>query len=119
MKMVNKVAVRSFIVLSIFSVLSLPVRAVEFLSFLPPNPTGDSDLITFVNRVISLAIGMAGLIAVVFLVYNGILYIISGGDESKVEKATKGITYAVIGLIICFVSVLVKFVLGNIIQAQI
>ncbi len=91
------------------------VNAIEII--LPDNPTPDATLIDFVYRIINLAIGLAGLIAVVFLVYNGILYILSAGEESKVEKATKGITYAIIGLVICFVSVLiVNFILTNVIQ---
>ncbi len=87
---------------------------------LPPSPTPDKDLLDFVYRVINLSIGLAGLVAVVFLIYNGIRYILSAGDEGKVEKATKGITYAIIGLVICFVSVLiVNFILNNVIQATI
>ena len=84
---------------------------------LPENLTQDSDLIAFIHRVINLAIGLAGLIAVVLLVYNGIQYILSSGDEAKVDKATKGIIYAIVGLVICFLSVLiVNFIINNVIK---
>lgn len=72
----------------------------------PVQPVG-GDLLTWVRNVINLAIGLSALVAVGFLVYSGIQYIMSNGDESKVEKATKGIIYSVIGLVICFISVLI------------
>ena len=77
------------------------------LEFLPNPATADKDLVAFVQRVINLTIGLAGLVAVGFLIYNGIRYIISGGDEAKVDAATKGIIYAILGLIICFIAVLI------------
>lgn len=70
------------------------------------------DLLAFVTDSLNLIIGLAALIAVGFLIYSGVQYILAAGDEGKVEKATKGIVYAIVGLIICFISVLiVNFVL--------
>ena len=43
------------------------------------------------------------------------MYITAAGDEEKVRKAGKSITYAVVGLVICVISViLVEFVLKKI-----
>ena len=43
------------------------------------------------------------------------MYITSAGDESKVEKASKSLTYAIVGLVICIISViLVQFVLAKV-----
>jgi hypothetical protein len=43
------------------------------------------------------------------------MYITAGGDETKVEKATKSLTYAIVGLVICVISViLVQFVLKSV-----
>ena len=84
--------------------------------FLPDDPTSKGNLIDFIRDGINLAIGLAGLVAVGFLVYSGVQYIVAAGDEGKVEKATKGITYSVVGLIISFISVLiVNFVLERVI----
>jgi hypothetical protein len=86
---------------------------------LPPPRTGETNLITFAQDSLNLVIGLAALVAVAFLVYSGFQYIIAQGDEGKVEKATKGITYAIVGLVICFISVLiVNFVLNNVLQAS-
>lgn len=71
----------------------------------------------WVSSVINLAIGLAALICVVVLIGSGYMYITAGGDEAKVEKATKSLTYAIVGLVICFISViLVQFVLKNVLK---
>lgn len=73
------------------------------------------DLTTWIGGVINLAIGLAALVSVIVLIASGYLYITAAGDESKVEKATKSLTYAIVGLVICFIAViLVQFVLTNV-----
>ena len=104
--------------LSVLSVVSqlftLPVLAAPSVD-IGASQVGGGDLLGFVKGTLNLAITLAGLIAVAYLVYSGITYIVAAGDESKIEKATKGITYAVIGLIICFISVLiVNFILEQV-----
>ncbi len=68
----------------------------------------------FVVKILNWLIGFAALICVVMLVFAGYMYMTAGGDESKVSKARKSLTNALIGLVICFVAVmLVNFVLKN------
>lgn len=43
---------------------------------------------------------VAGLVAVVFIVKGGIEYVISRGDPSKIQKATRAVIYAIVGLVI-------------------
>ncbi len=75
---------------------------------------GDEGLLPFIKRLLNLALLLMSIVAVVYLVYSGFMYVTSGGDESKVEKATKGITYAIIGLIVAFASyMVVSFVVGR------
>lgn len=77
-------------------------------------PQGEN-LITFIVNLINWIVGAVALIAVVMLIWNGVQYITAGGDEGKVEKATKGITNAIIGLVICFIAVLiVRFVIDRV-----
>ncbi|KKR06451.1 MAG: hypothetical protein UT34_C0001G0492 [candidate division WS6 bacterium GW2011_GWF2_39_15] len=76
-----------------------------------------NDLIGFIKNALNLAIALAALIAVGVLVYSGVQYIVASGDDGKIEKATKGITYAIVGLVLCFVSVLVvNFVLSQLLK---
>ena len=82
------------------------------------NPGGPSDLAEWIPQVLNLAIGLAALVCVAVLIGSGYMYITAAGDETKVEKATKSLTYAIIGLVICFISViLVQFVLRNVLGA--
>ena len=60
-------------------------------------------------------IGLAGVVAAAVLIFSAYLYITAGGDEGKIQKATKGITYAVVGLIVAAIAFLiVNFVIDNI-----
>jgi heme/copper-type cytochrome/quinol oxidase subunit 2 len=65
------------------------------------------DLVTFAQNAINWAVGLIALIAVVILIISGVKYITSNGDEKKVEEAQKGIVNAIIGLVICFLAVLI------------
>lgn len=68
----------------------------------------------FENLLLSI-IGLAGLVAVAVLIFNAFLYITASGDEGKIQKATKGITYAVVGLVVAAIAFLiVNFVIQNI-----
>jgi hypothetical protein len=79
--------------------------------------TGDATLEVMIFRLINWAIGIAAVLSVVVLVAAGYMYITAAGDEGKVEKATKTLTFAIIGLVICFVSVLlVQFVLRQVLN---
>lgn len=50
--------------------------------------------------VFNWAYTVAGTVAVIFIIKGGIEYVISRGDSGKVQKATREIIYAVVGLII-------------------
>lgn len=52
------------------------------------------------NTVIDTLTLIAGILAIVYLVYMGILYITAGGDDEKAGLAKKGIINAVIGIIV-------------------
>jgi hypothetical protein len=69
------------------------------------------DFETWIGNLVNLMIGLAALICVIVLIASGYTYITAAGDETKIEKATKSLTYAIVGLVICFISViLVQFV---------
>lgn len=84
------------------------------------NNTGYGTLGEFVNATLNLAISIAAVIAVVFLVWAGFQYILSRGEGDKAEKAQKSIIYTLLGLVICFIAPLViKFVMNNVIGTEI
>lgn len=54
--------------------------------------------------IINFFLYFLGLVATLFVIYGGFLYITAGGDDGKVENAKKILMYAVIGIIICLMS---------------
>ena len=67
-----------------------------------------------VNRIINVLLSVAGVIAVLMLIIGGIRYVISGGDSNAVQGAKKTIMYAIVGLVVIFLSfAAVNFVIGE------
>ncbi len=56
------------------------------------------------GRVITLIFIIAIVIALIFLIWGGIRWILSGGDKGKVDTARQTIIAAVIGLVVIFLS---------------
>lgn len=54
----------------------------------------------FVQAIVNFALSFLGLIAIVIVIYGGVLYVTSRGDEEMTSKGKKAITYAVIGILI-------------------
>jgi len=74
---------------------------------------GQTDLKSLILTIIDYALGFLGLIAVIMVIYGGVLYVTSAGDSGKTDTAKKIILYTVIGIIIIMLSfVLVNAVLG-------
>jgi hypothetical protein len=66
-----------------------------------------------IQSIITLAFVVAGLIALGFLIYGGVRWILSGGEKEKVEEARGTIVAALVGLVIVFASyILIKLVFG-------
>lgn len=67
------------------------------------------------TRFSNLALYIVGAIAVIMLIWGGLRYITSGGDSKKITDAKNTILYAIIGLIIAFLSfAIINFVLNAI-----
>jgi len=71
------------------------------VSFLPTKVNSLSDLVTV---IINWLLGLAGALAVVAIIYSGIMYMMAGGDTEKAVTARKNLLWAIIGLIILFLS---------------
>ncbi len=57
-----------------------------------------------ITAIINILFIVALILAVGFLVYGGIKWIISGGDKAKVEAARGAIVAALVGLVLVFLS---------------
>lgn len=66
-----------------------------------------------IHNVVNAALAFSGIAALILLIYSGITYTTSKGDPEKVANAKKTATYAIIGLIVIFLSF---FIVGLISQ---
>ena len=77
------------------------------------------DANSLVTGAIQWAIGIAGLVALIFVVYGGITYSMSSGDPTKLQKAKNAILYALIGLaIVALAEIITAFVSSTIRNAN-
>lgn len=72
-----------------------------------PNPIPDKDLQGIINSVFSIAYGLAGVVAIIYLIYGGYMYITSSGNPDASEAAKATIINSIIGLIIILTSYLI------------
>ncbi len=77
----------------------------------PAQLVGDGGIF---NRITSILLFIVGAVAVVMLIFGGIRYIVSGGDQANVTAAKNTILYAIIGIIVALLAyAAVKFVTGS------
>lgn len=62
------------------------------------------DIRDLAKTLLNYILGFLGLIAVVFVIYAGFLYVTSAGNEDNAGKAKTIITYAIVGIIIILAS---------------
>ena len=74
-----------------------------------------TDLMTTLQIIINVALGVIGFVAVVMIIMGGVQYTTSSGDTAKVTKAKNTILYGVIGLVIALLAfAIVNFILSNV-----
>jgi uncharacterized membrane protein len=77
--------------------------------------TQNVNLAELINKGIAYAIIVAGFLSVVFIFIGGISFILSGGQEEKIKQAVSTIRYAIIGLIVTVLAVIIVNAIGKII----
>lgn len=66
-----------------------------------PNPNGIGQIIiNSKEKVFDILVLVAGALAILFLIWNGIQYITSAGNPEKIKAARSGMINAVIGVMI-------------------
>ncbi|HTW97013.1 MAG TPA: IPT/TIG domain-containing protein [Candidatus Methylomirabilis sp.] len=79
-------------------------------------PSADPRLIA--SRIIQIALGFLGIIAIGLIIYGGFLWMTAAGNEDRVDTAKRVLISAVIGLIIILSAFgIATFVLNNLLQA--
>lgn len=71
------------------------------------DPLTFSDLEPMVENVVRAVLGLAGITLFILIVLGGFQLITSGGDPGKVQAAWKTITFAIGGLVVILLSILI------------
>jgi hypothetical protein len=117
MKNLNIVKAANIITIFVMAfVLVAPL--VAGAQFSVPNATGtnlpnEATASSIVLRIIQILLGVAGLVAVIFLIIGGFRYILAGGNEESAESAKKTITNAIIGIVIVILAFVIVRVIAN------
>ena len=75
---------------------------------------GQSSFRELAKTFLDFFLGFLGFIAVVMIIYGGILYVTAAGEQDKVDKGKKIIMYAIVGIVIILLSyAIVSTVLGG------
>lgn len=77
-------------------------------------PVGDDPLKQVGLNIIDWALYIGGAIAVIYIIYGGIIYITSAGDQEKTKQARTTVTNAIIGIIIISLSAVILAWTNNI-----
>jgi hypothetical protein len=76
--------------------------------------------VLIIGSIISVALGLLGVIFVILMIYAGFLWMTAGGNEETVKKAKKWLANAVIGLIIVLAAYAIStFVIQSIIGSTV
>ena len=74
---------------------------------------GETSLRSIVLTILNFFLAFLGLVAVIMVIYGGVLYVTSAGNEENVGKAKKILMYAVVGIVIILLSfALINTILG-------
>jgi hypothetical protein len=100
-------------------IIAAPFALATDLTICPPAGTPGStlchtNLTAFIPVLINILLVIAILLAVVYLLWGGIKWIMSGGDKQQLQTAREHVVAAIIGLVIVFlVYFLLNFILST------
>lgn len=107
-------------IISIFSLLLL-AQAKTVLAVQLYNPLGNvNSFPALVNNVIKGVLGLVGAVALVMIVIGGITWMTSAGNADRVRRGKDTLLWAILGLIIIFVSyAVINFVFTALLNGQV
>ena len=112
--MFRKFIVRSGSAIGLVALSALPAFAASSFENLTLQIYGGSDFLGAFGRIFNFLLLVAGIVAFLFVLWGGFLYLTAGGDAARAENGRKFITNALIGIIIIFLSYsIIAFVRGR------
>lgn len=71
---------------------------------LPPSKFDGKDMADVLSGMIGWFVWLVSALAVIAIIYSGIMYMTAGGDETKAAAAKKNLLWAILGIIVVFLS---------------
>lgn len=68
------------------------------------NPIGTDNFTTLVQNVLKWVLSVVGGVALLMLIYGGMLYVSSAGDQKQAEQGKKVVTWTIMGLVVILLS---------------
>lgn len=94
----------------VFPASALALDQVTFSSIAQGN-----DLAGAITTLVGALAGFASVIAVIFIIYGGIKYVMSAGDEKAADTGKRAVIYGILGLVIVgLAAAIVNFVVAAI-----
>lgn len=78
--------------------------------------SGDTNLKTSLIAMLNYFLGFVGIVLIGIIVYAGFIIIVSQGDDEKLTEGRKMIIYALIGVVIIFLSFTIVNFIGNVVD---
>ena len=70
----------------------------------------------FIAMILKLGIVIAGILSLLYLLWGGVDWIVSGGDKGNIETAKNKITHAILGLSIVAILIAIVIFLNGVLQ---
>ncbi|MCK5017155.1 MAG: hypothetical protein KAS32_08790 [Candidatus Peribacteraceae bacterium] len=71
----------------------------------------DASIVEIVSTLVALGLITATILSLIYIIFGGITFILSAGNEEKIKKAVHTIRFAIIGLFVSFIAFfLVRFI---------
>lgn len=77
--------------------------------------TGETDLGDLATVVIDWVLLVAMILAVIYLIYSGIIYITAGGNPDAAKKGQQGVINAIIGIVIIALAYVIAYSVANLV----
>lgn len=85
----------------VFGLITIPILTViPSFGIKRPPANVPTDLVQAVLNITNYALGLAISIATLMIMYAGVLYMVSGGNEEAADRARKTLANAIVGIII-------------------
>lgn len=81
-----------------------------------PNPLGTNSVIVLIGRIVRFFYAIAIPLAIIMIIYVGILFLTAGGNEEQLKKAKKTMIWIAVGIAVILIGrgviTLIKDILG-------